>query len=175
MNVAEYLKSRIEEYKVSLALAEKAALSATQKVSQLKDKISAYQKTLKAEMEINGHTVVAEDSQMEEVPEEPIKTEFVLDLIRKSPTSGVKPKTILAKCEAAGINLSRNYVYTIVARLKEKGRITEQDGKYFPVTQEEERSGESPAATAAELEISSLETTAAVRMSGPQRKEDHIG
>lgn len=70
-----------------------------------------------------------DDAQSETSPKK--KTNFVLSLIKKNGSLGTTTKDIFDAFDMTGEKYYKNYIYTILLRLKRQGKITEKGGKYF--------------------------------------------
>lgn len=60
------------------------------------------------------------------------KTQLVLDTILHHQPQGVKAGRVFAAVTAGGVSINRNYVYSILNRLKKRGKIQCKHGKYYP-------------------------------------------
>ena len=60
------------------------------------------------------------------------KTQLVVDAILSHEREGAKAGRIFADIIAKGVTINKNYVYSILNRLKKSGRIQSRRGKYFP-------------------------------------------
>ncbi len=59
------------------------------------------------------------------------KTDFVLSVIKSDGSLGTSPKDIFNAFDKSGAKYYKNYIYTILLRLKRQGKISEKGGKYF--------------------------------------------
>ncbi len=60
------------------------------------------------------------------------KTHLVLDIILGHQDEGVKAGRVYEDIISRGININRNYVYSILNRQKKRGAIQFKRGKYYP-------------------------------------------
>lgn len=68
--------------------------------------------------------------QVEEEEESVNKTEFVRDLLRQNP-GGMTPKAIWIAFHQQAPKASRNYLYSILKRLRDKKQVEQKRGKYM--------------------------------------------
>jgi sugar-specific transcriptional regulator TrmB len=141
MDLAKELKQRIEETKSLLDSAKNAAAKAKAEEDILANDLTAYQRTLNAELRRSGHVELSEvpqstrnfeGSAAARGDDEVNKARFMRELIVGSRATGTTPSTIMEALKNKGAECPPTYVYSALSRMKKKGLVVVRRGKYFP-------------------------------------------
>jgi hypothetical protein len=131
----EPLRSRVEQTRRELEEAKVVTARARAREEMLTAELAAYERALSAEERREGGVLQTQPPPT--VPPhaddegEINKTDFVEAYIARQNGHGVTPPEAYRAFLQAGINIHRNYVYSILSRLVAKGKVKERRGKYF--------------------------------------------
>ena len=142
-SLIEQLRSRVEQTRKELEEARKRLVDAQAHEQMLQTELNGYQKAIEAELRREGKlsmtatAIPASAVQTDGARTGARKTDFVRSLLKDRGPQGVTPVDVWAAFKKTGqfTKMHRNYVYAILARLKERGEVVERNGKYFPVHQ----------------------------------------
>ena len=91
---------------------------------------AAVQTSFEAVMESEQPETPVTESQPDEEDEQVNKTELVRDLLRENPT-GMTPAAIWTAFHQQAPKASRNYMYSVLKRLRDKKQVEQKRGKYM--------------------------------------------
>ena len=142
-SLIEQLRSRVEQTRKELEEARKRLREAQTHEQMLQTELNGYQKASEAELRREGKRpsmptmIQAFPVQGAGPPTGVRKTDFVRSLLKDRGQQGVTPVDVWAAFKKTDqyTKMHRNYVYAILARLKDRGEVVERNGKYFPVPQ----------------------------------------
>lgn len=81
-----------------------------------------------------GTSVSVEKEQAQHLEVEGInKTDFIREIVKRNQDHGISAADIFRAFKVAGIRLHRNYIYSVLNRLVERGEIERRERKVFPV------------------------------------------
>jgi len=142
-----YLQHRVENTKRTLQAINDEIQKANVKREMLMADLQGYERTLIAEMRSQGATLPQEAVQLPLKGStngdgaEVNKAEFARQFVRKHDT-GVTPNDIYKGFKDAGIPIAKPYVYALVQRLQKQTAIRSRRGKWYPVLESDNGTGE---------------------------------
>jgi len=136
-----HLQRRVEDAKRDLDAVNAQIQKANADRLMLMADLEGFERTLSAEMRIQGVSPVASlDSTANGTPAkngtvahgEVNKAEFARQFIRDNPT-GLLPRDIFRGFQKAEIPIAKAYIYALVQRLERQGAIRQRRDKWYPV------------------------------------------
>jgi hypothetical protein len=144
-----YLQRRVEDTRQALDAINIQIQKANADRLVLMADLDGYERTLGAEMRLQGIAPVALPAPPPSGPpagngtgkhEETNKAEFARQLIRDNP-NGLWPRDILHGFQKAGIPIAKPYIYALVQRLQKQGAIRQRRDKWYPVLESDKPDG----------------------------------
>lgn len=140
-----YLQHRVEETKRKVQEKTERITQDCAEREVLVADLSAYERTLAAEMRGQGMDVPPQLVQMplngtgnSADPGETNKAEFARQFVRAHADAGVTPNDIFRGFQDAGISIKKPYIYALVQRLQKQTAIRQRRGKWYPVPESEQ-------------------------------------
>ncbi len=137
-----YLQNRIKETRADIEALQKRIAEATAENNLLVSELQGYERTLNAELRRQGlqfnepgasvQLPLAGDDHHEESSN---KTDFAWQTIFKRGETGTTTDELYKAFAAAGIQVRKPYLYSILMRLREKQKIRARRGKYYPTVE----------------------------------------
>ena len=147
-SLIDHLKQRVTETQSALGTAEQAVARATSKKEELEADLAGYVQAHQAELRRSGtdsarreaEAIKAEDAATAAATlaalsdeDETNKTGVVKAIINEHASDGIASANVVSEAARRNVHIKRNYVYSILLRLKNRGRIARRRGRYFPV------------------------------------------
>ena len=120
------LKARIEETRREYEAAKR-------KAEQLHSELEAYARVLDVEQRRQAGTNHARTVALTDRATGVNRIQFIRSFIASQREAGVNAKDIIEAAEKAAVDVPRDYVYTVLLRLRKGGEIEERNRRYFPV------------------------------------------
>ncbi len=136
--LVEELKKHLRNNKAQLIETNEIIQKAKSRLVELSDRRANYLLTLIAEL--NAEELFDEVRKLEQ--EENLLTidislpvesnaEFILNFVQDRGKTGAKPADIVKAFEKTNRGLQKNSIYALIMRLKRKGRLREEDRRYY--------------------------------------------
>jgi hypothetical protein len=131
MSLYEMLKAKVDALSDEFLKAKERVKKAQDEADELQEKRDSFVSALRAEMEERGIPYrIASKVPMSE--ERGSKTRFIKEFVFKHSADGVKPSDVIKELERVKMDVHPNYAYAVLLRLKVKGEVIEDNGRYYP-------------------------------------------
>lgn len=127
------LKKLLEKTNAEISKLAKQRMELQTKESKAREKAKALHVLL---ADVSLETIEDSPSQntAQKTSEMPTISQFVANFMASRTSQGTTHKEISEALKAGGYSHHRNYPYVVVSKLKDAEKVTERNGKLFPVT-----------------------------------------